>query len=72
MMVGTFVDAGMAADPFTAADILVGGGVELVTSLEIAWGNFSSFRIGVAWPLRQPEDLDQQGPVFLIQLGKPL
>lgn len=72
MMVGTFVDAGLANDPFTSEDVLVGGGVELVTSMEIAWGNFSSFRIGVAWPLRQPDDLARRGPVFLIQLGKPL
>ena len=72
MMLGTFMDAGLAADPFTSDDILVAGGVELVTSMEIAWGNFSSFRIGVAWPLRQPDGIDQKGPIFLIQLGKPL
>ena len=72
MMLGTFIDAGLATDPFTSEDILVAGGVELVTSMEIAWGNFSSFRIGVAWPLHQPEGLDKQGPIFLIQLGKPL
>jgi hypothetical protein len=72
MMLGTFVDTGIAAESFSGKDILVAGGVELVTSLEIAWGNFSSFRIGAAWPLRQPEGLDEKGPVFLIQLGKPL
>jgi hypothetical protein len=72
MMIGTFLDAGLAADPFTSEDILVAGGFELVTTMEIAWGHFSSFRVGVAWPLRQPDSLNQEGPLFLIQLGKPL
>lgn len=72
MMIGTFIDAGLAADPFTREDILIGGGFELVTTMEIAWGYFSSFRIGVAWPLRQSDSLNQDGPIYLIQLGKPL
>ncbi|WP_419661612.1 uncharacterized protein Dvar_20470 [Desulfosarcina variabilis str. Montpellier] len=72
MMIGTFVDVGVAADPFTREDILVGGGFELVTTMEIAWGHFSSFRVGIAWPLRQPDSIDQEGPIFLIQLGRPL
>jgi len=69
---GTFVDAGAASDRLHSDDILVGAGFELVTSLEIAWGNLSSFRMGIAWPLMQPNALDQSGPVFLIQLGRPL
>ena len=69
---GTFVDAGIAGDRPSRDDILVGAGFELVTSLEIAWGNLSSFRIGFAWPLEQPDGLDETGPVFLIQLGRPL
>nr|MBC8361145.1 hypothetical protein [Candidatus Desulfatibia profunda] len=69
---GTFVDAGAAGDRLSSDDILVGAGFELVTSLEIAWGNLSLFRMGVAWPLVQPGGMDQTGPLFLIQLGRPL
>lgn len=69
---GTFLDAGAAGDPMTGDQLLVGAGLELVTSLEIAWGNFSALRIGVAWPLEQPDGLDQQGPVWLILLGRPI
>ena len=69
---GTFIDTGIASDSPSSDDILVGAGFELVTSLEIAWGNLSSFRIGLAWPLEQPDGLDETGPVFLIQLGRPL
>jgi hypothetical protein len=72
MYLGTFVDAGIASDRPSSDDILVGAGFELITSLEIAWGNLSSFRIGFAWPLEQPDGLDESGPVFLIQLGRPL
>ena len=69
---GTFVDAGIGGDRLHSDDILVGAGFELVTSLEIAWGNLSTFRMGIAWPLMQPDGLDQSGLVFLIQLGRPL
>lgn len=69
---GTFVDTGFASDRPSRDDILVGAGFELITSLEIAWGNLSSFRIGFAWPLQQPGGLNESGPVFLIQLGRPL
>ena len=72
LRLGTFVDAGIASDSPSGDDILVGAGFELITSLEIAWGNLSSFRIGVAWPLAKPDGLDQTGPLFLIQLGRPL
>ena len=53
-------------------DFLVGAGFELLTTLEAGWGGFSTFRIGVAWPLVQPDDLDQKGPVIVFQLGRPL
>ena len=69
---GTFVDAGFAGEDPGSDDLLVGAGFEFITSLEIAWGNFSAFRMGVAWPLRQPDYLDQDGPKFVFQLGRPL
>ena len=72
LRLGTFVDAGFAAEEVTSDDLLVGAGFELVTSLEFAWGNFSAFRAGVAWPLRQPDFLDEDGPKFVFQLGRPL
>ena len=72
LRLGTFVDAGFAAEDPSSDDLLVGAGFELVTSLEFAWGNLSAFRIGVAWPIEQPGFLDQDGPQFVFQLGKPL
>ncbi|MFC1859574.1 hypothetical protein ACFL9U_16325, partial [Thermodesulfobacteriota bacterium] len=72
LRLGTFVDAGMSADDLAAENLLMGAGFELITSMEIAWGNLSSFRMGVAWPIRQPDYLNEEGPVFLIQLGRPL
>jgi hypothetical protein len=72
LRLGTFVDAGLASEKFKADDLLVGAGFEFVTSLEIAWGNLSAFRIGVAWPLVQPDFLNEKGPQFVFQLGKPL
>lgn len=72
LRLGTFVDAGFAGENITGDDLLVGAGFELVTSLEIAWGNLSSFRIGVSWPLVQPDYLDQKGPLFIFQIGRPL
>jgi hypothetical protein len=69
---GTFVDAGFASEDFSSENMLVGAGFELVTSLEMAWETFSALRIGVAWPVAQPGFMDQTGPVFLFQLGKPL
>jgi hypothetical protein len=50
----------------------VGAGLELVTSMEIIWGFRSMFRLGIAWPVHQPDALDEEGPVVLIQLGRPL
>ncbi|MBT8342609.1 MAG: hypothetical protein HKP58_19420, partial [Desulfatitalea sp.] len=69
---GTFVDTGFASAHVSTEDLLAGAGIELVTGLELAWGFMADFRLGVAWPLAQPFDLDQQGPVFLVQIGSPL
>jgi hypothetical protein len=69
---GTFVDSGLAAEHPEADDILAGAGIELITGMELAWGFMSNFRLGLAWPLRGPDSLDQEGPVFLIQIGRPL
>lgn len=72
LRLGTFVDAGYASVTDRPDDFLVGAGFELLTSLELGWGSLSTFRIGVAWPLVQPDDLAQEGPVFVFQLGRPL
>ncbi len=72
LRLGTFVDAGYASIDGRSDDLLVGAGFELLTSLEWGWGSFSTFRIGVAWPLVQADDLDQEGPVIVFQLGRPL
>jgi len=72
LRLGTFVDAGFAGESISGDDLLVGGGFELITTMEIAWGNLSSFRIGISWPFRQPEYLNQKGPLFIIQIGRPL
>jgi len=72
LRLGTFIDVGAAADTISADDTLIGAGFELVTSLQLGWGRISSFRMGLGWPVLQPDYLDESGPVFLIQLGKPL
>ena len=72
LRLGTFVDAGVAGESIALDDTLVGAGFELITSLEIGWGKLSSFRVGLGWPVVQPDFLDESGPVFLIQLGNPL
>jgi hypothetical protein len=72
LRLGTFIDAGVASESLSWDNMLVGAGVELVTSMEIAWGYLSRFRMGIAWPIKQPDILDEKGPVFLIQLGRPL
>jgi len=69
---GGFVDAGFASEHYNPDEILVSAGFELVTGMELAWDIMSRFRIGLAWPLKQPEDLNQSGPVILIQIGRPL
>jgi hypothetical protein len=72
LRLGTFIDAGVAGERIASEDLLVGAGFELVTSLEIAWGNLSVLRVGLAWPLVQPDFLDQIGPVLIVQIGQPL
>jgi hypothetical protein len=72
LRLGTFVDAGYASIDSRSDDFLVGAGFELLTSLEVGWGGRSTFRIGLSWPVVQPDDLDQEGPVVVFQLGLPL
>ncbi len=72
LRLGTFVDAGAASENLSLDDTLVGAGFELITSMEIGWGKLSSFRVGLGWPVIQPDYLDESGPVLLIQLGSPL
>ena len=72
LRLGTFIDVGAAADTISVDDTLIGAGFEIVTSLQFGWGRLSSFRVGLGWPVVQPDYLDESGPVFLIQLGKPL
>ncbi|RJQ66056.1 MAG: hypothetical protein C4519_26165 [Desulfobacteraceae bacterium] len=69
---GTFIDGGIAGDHLSKDDLLVGAGIELITGMELAWGFNADFRIAWAWPLKKPDDLDQSGAQFLIQIGKPL
>ena len=66
------MDAGFAAEHLDSDEILVSAGFELVTGMELAWDIMSRFSIGLAWPLKQPEDLNQSGPVLLLQIGRPL
>ncbi len=72
LSLGAFVDAGVCSDALSRDQMLAGAGFELITSLEIAWGNLSAFKAGVAWPVSQPEGLDEGGPVFILQIGRPL
>ncbi len=72
LRLGTFVDGGACSDRMSGEDMLVGAGLELITSMELAWGYRSSFHMGIAWPVRQPDYLDEEGPVLLLQIGRPL
>jgi hypothetical protein len=72
MNLGGFVDTGFAAEHVDADEILVSAGLELITGMELAWDIMSRFSIGLAWPIKQPDDLNQSGPVLLIQIGRPL
>ena len=72
LRLGTFVDIGAASNTISVDDTLIGAGFELVTSMQIGWGKVSSFRVGLGWPVLQPDYLDESGPVLLIQIGKPL
>ncbi|MEJ2158766.1 MAG: hypothetical protein P8X96_25845 [Desulfobacteraceae bacterium] len=69
---GTFIDAGIAGDQFGSEDVLISAGVELVTGIQMAWESKSHFSIGLAWPLRKPDDIEQEGPVLLLLIGRPL
>ncbi len=70
--IDTFIDTGFAADHFTWDEILISAGIEVITSMQLAWDNKSSFSIGLAWPLRKPSDIEQDGPTILILIGQPL
>lgn len=70
--VNTFIDTGFAANHFDDDQILIGAGIELITGMQLAWDNKSNFSIGLAWPLSKPSDIKQEGPVFLILIGRPL
>ncbi|MDA8138424.1 MAG: hypothetical protein M0036_07175 [Desulfobacteraceae bacterium] len=70
--IGTFADSGFASQHLSSDEILASAGFELITGMELAWGYMADFRMGWAWPLRKPADVDQSGPVFLIQIGRPL
>jgi hypothetical protein len=72
LYLGTFIDAGICSERITWDQKLIGAGMELITSMEVAWGNLSSFRMGIAWPVDQPDYLDEKGPVFIVQIGRPL
>lgn len=72
LWLGTFIDAGASSDSMSLDDTLVGAGFELVTSLEVAWGNLSHFRVGISWPVAQPEYLSEKGPLLILQIGRPL
>ncbi len=70
--IGTFVDAGFASDDLTWDEVLISAGIEFNTGMELAWGFMSNFNIGLAWPIRQPDDLNEEGPILLLQIGQPL
>ncbi|HUV77630.1 MAG TPA: hypothetical protein VMW06_06190 [Desulfobacterales bacterium] len=72
LRIGTFVDAGIAGEDATSDDWIVGAGFEFITSLEIAWGNFSTFRMGMAGPVVYPDFVKDDNPKFFFQLGRPL
>ncbi|UCD31930.1 MAG: hypothetical protein JSV38_14345 [Desulfobacterales bacterium] len=72
LRLGTFVDAGIAGEDITSDDWIVGAGFEFITSVEIAWGNLSVFRMGMAWPLVYPDFVKDDSPKFFFQLGRPL
>lgn len=69
---GVFADCGMASQRPSADQLLVGLGLEIVASMELAWDINANLHLGVAWPVVQPDYLDQQGPVLLFQIGRPL
>ena len=72
LKLGTFVDSGICSDEISIEDIALGAGLELVTSMEIAWGVMTEFRFGIAWPIVKPDYIDSPGYVLLLQIGRPL
>jgi hypothetical protein len=72
LKLGTFVDSGICSDEVSTEDIALGAGLELVTSMEIAWGVMSEIRLGLAWPIVKPDYINPQGYVVLFQIGRPL
>jgi hypothetical protein len=72
LRLGTFIDAGIAGERYRTDDWLIGAGFEFLVSAEIAWGSFSTFRIGLAWPLVYPDNVQDKGVKFVLQLGRPL
>jgi hypothetical protein len=72
LRLGTFIDAGIAGETYNADNWLIGAGFEFLVSAEIAWGSFSSFRFGLAWPLVYPDTVQDVGVKFVLQLGRPL
>ena len=72
LRLGTFIDAGIAGENYNDDDWLIGAGFEFVVSAEIAWGSFSAFRLGVAWPVVYPDYVQDDGAKFVIQIGRPL
>jgi hypothetical protein len=72
LKLGTFVDSGICSDEVSSQDIALGAGLELVTSMEIAWGVMTEFRLGIAWPVVKPDYINSPGYVLLLQIGRPL
>lgn len=72
LKLGTFVDSGICSDVVSTDDIALGAGIELVTSMEIAWGVMTEFRFGIALPVVKPDYIDSAGYVVLLQIGRPL
>jgi hypothetical protein len=70
--VGTFMDSGFATQTLSHEELLLSAGFELITGMELAWGFNADFRLGLAWPLKHPDSLEADGPLFLIQIGRPL
>ncbi len=69
---GFFVDCGLAAQRPAADRVLVGTGMELIASFELAWEIDANLHLGVAWPVARPGFPDRQEPVLLLQIGRPL
>ncbi len=72
LKLGTFVDSGICSDEVSTDDIALGAGIELVTSMEVAWGVMTEFRFGIALPVVKPDYIDSAGYVILLQIGRPL